>query len=112
MPEDILGPRRSWKEELLDVNDIKTPRCFTVNSNPIERIEIHRFGDASLKAYGAAVYIPIVSTEGDITTKLVMSKTRLAPLKRVTLPRLELLASVINARLVTFVAESMKKKIN
>ena len=46
LPEDILGPRRSWKEELLDVNDIKIPRCFTVNSNPIERIEIHRFGDA------------------------------------------------------------------
>ena len=65
-----------------------------------------------MKAYGAAVYIPTVSTEGDITIKLVISKTSVAPLKRVTLPRLELLASVINARLVTFVAESMKKKIN
>ena len=111
LPQDILTQWRSWKEELLDVSDIQIPRCFTITSD-IERIEIHGFGDASLKAYGAAVYIRIVSTKGGINTKLVMSKTRVAPLKRITLPRIELLASVINARLVSFVPESIKRKIN
>ena len=112
LPSDILSQWRSWKTELSDISDIKIPRCFTANTGTPERIEIHGFGDASPKAYGAAVYVRTVDMNGHINTKLVMSKSRVAPLKRVTLPRLELLASVINARLVSFVAESMKREIS
>ena len=97
---------------LLDISDIKIPRCFTANTGTPERIDIHGFGDASPKAYGAAVYVRTVDMNGHINTKLVMSKSRVAPLKKVTLPRLELLGSVINARLVSFVAESMKREMS
>eukprot|EP00112_Aurelia_sp_Birch-Aquarium-sp1_P014574 Seg316.1 transcript_id=Seg316.1/GoldUCD/mRNA.D3Y31 product="hypothetical protein" protein_id=Seg316.1/GoldUCD/D3Y31 len=112
LPTDILSQWRSWKVELSDVNDIKIPRCFTANTGTTERVEIHGFGDAFPKAYGAAVYVRTVDMNGHINTKLVMSKSRVAPLKRVTLPRLELLASVINTRLVSFIAESMKREIS
>jgi hypothetical protein len=50
--------------------------------------------DASEKAYGACVYV----CDGE-NAMLVISKNRVAPLKNITLPRLELMAAVIGARL-------------
>ena len=75
-------------------------------------IELHGFGDASPKAYGAAVYIRSMDAAGKVSTHLVMSKSRVAPTKTVSLPRLELLAAVINSRLLKFVAESLCFKLN
>ena len=73
-------------------------------------IVIHGFGDASTKAYGAAVYIWCVDEVGHISTHLVMFKSRVVPTKTVSLPRLELLAALTNARLLKFDAESLTLK--
>ena len=54
--------------------------------------------DASTKAYGATVYL----SQGD-ATGLAIAKTRVAPLKELTLPCLELMAALLGARLTTFV---------
>ena len=78
----------------------------------LEARHVHGFGDASTKAYGAAVYIRSVDEAGCVSTHLVMSKSRVAPTKTVSLPRLELLAAVLNARLLKFVAESLTLKID
>jgi len=75
-------------------------------------IELLGFGDASTKAYGAAVYIRSVDEAGCVSTQLVMSKSRVAPTKTVSLPRLEQLEAVLNTRLLKFVAESLTLKID
>ena len=75
-------------------------------------VELHGFGDASTKACGAAVYIRCVDEAGHIPTHHVMSKSRVALTKTVSLPRLELLAAFTNARLLKFVAESLTLKID
>ena len=49
---------------------------------------------------------------GNVSNHLVMSKSRVAPTKTVTLPRLYLLAAVINSRLLKFVAESLCLKLD
>ena len=64
---------------------------------------LHVFADASPKAYGAAVYIQC----GNYSS-LVMSKSRVAPIKQHSLPRLELMAAVVAARLGPFVVDSFK----
>jgi len=74
-------------------------------------IELHRFGEKR-KAYGAAVYIRSMDAAGKVLTHLVMSKSRVAPTKTVSLPRLELLAAVINSQLLKFVAESLCLKLD
>ena len=62
-------------------------------------MELHAFGDASEVACTTATYIRIVPKEGKASTSVVMSNTRVALLRKVTLPRLELMAAVITGRL-------------
>ena len=57
------------------------------------------FVDASGLAYGAVCYVKVVSNSGKITTCLVRSKTKVVPLKAVTIPRLELLAATLGVQL-------------
>ena len=75
-------------------------------------VELHGFGDASPKAYGAAVYIQIIDSVGQVASKLVMSKSRAAPIKEVSLPRLELLAAVVNVRRPKFVVDTLQIKMH
>ena len=67
-------------------------------------MELHAFSDASIKAYGAVVYL-YSQTHSD--TAFVIAKSRIAPLKCPTLPRLELMAALIAARLTKFVINSL-----
>ena len=53
------------------------------------------FLDASEKAYSVAIYLRNEYTDGTISVRLVAAKTRLAPLKTISIPRLELTGAVI-----------------
>ncbi|GFY05440.1 integrase catalytic domain-containing protein [Trichonephila clavipes] len=52
--------------------------------------ELHGFSDSSEKAYGAALYLRCINTSGEISVRLLCSKSKVAPLKSITIPRLEL----------------------
>ena len=65
----------------MHISNVKFPRCFIANQHEVKSIELHGFCDASLKAYGAAVYLCIVDIKGKINASLVMSKSRVAPSK-------------------------------
>ena len=65
--------------------------------------ELHVFADASIKAYSAVAYF-----RQDNCTSLIMSKTRVSPLKTVSLPRLELMAAVLAPRLAKFILSSIE----
>ena len=66
------------------------------------------FCDASEQAYASCVYIQFSSSDGSLTSSFVISKTRLAPVKRITLPRLELLACFLGAKLLKKVTEALQ----
>jgi len=110
LDEEVATQWRSWKSELPCLSRINSPRHFMANGRSI--IELHGFGDASPKAYEAAVYIRSMDAAGKVSTHLVMSKSRVVPTKTVSLPRLELLAAVLNSRLLKFVAESLCLKLD
>ena len=63
---------------------------------------LHTFVDASLKAYGAVVFIC-----SNTTSSFVMAKARVAPRKNLTLPRLELMAALVGARLCSLILSSL-----
>ena len=100
-----------WKRLVHNLNslkDIKVPRCyFTRKEEPPVKHELHGFSDASNKAFAAVVYLRTEHANGDIEINPVASKTRVAPIKRQSIPRLELLGATILVRLVKSVKEAM-----
>ena len=58
------------------------------------------------------MHIPVIDSVGQVSSKLVMSKSRVAPIKEVSLPRLELLAAAVNARLLKFVVDTLQVKMH
>ncbi|GBM05479.1 hypothetical protein AVEN_94768-1 [Araneus ventricosus] len=65
----------------------------------ITKIELHCFSDASKKAYATVAYLRILFNDERIRIVFVASKTRVSPLKKLTLPRLELMGALLSARL-------------
>ncbi|GFX87331.1 integrase catalytic domain-containing protein [Trichonephila clavipes] len=87
-----------WKEEIQW--DDPLPTHIEKEWKKWDDVELHSFCDASKKAYGAAIYLRTKSRNG-ISVKLVTSKSHVAPLNCVTLPRLELLGALVAARLAS-----------
>nr|CAI5841455.1 unnamed protein product [Callosobruchus analis] len=79
------------------INNIKIPRQVTVTNHI--KIELHGFCDSSQMAYGCCIYIVSVDSFNKRVSKLLCSKSRVAPLKTVTLPRLELCGALLLAQL-------------
>lgn len=100
LPPDIEKEWNQWCTELYLLERLKIPRLVLESSKEDKQdiLEIHTFSDASKRAYGAAAFIRVVRKDS-ITVNLIASKSRVAPLNSLTLPRLELLGALIAARL-------------
>ena len=97
-----------WLSELEATRSITIPRCYKLNtSGKILSTELHELSDASIKAFAAAIYVRF-KTEFGCTTSLVTSKTRVAPNKKQSLPRLELLGLLILAQLIVSVRTALQ----
>ena len=98
---------RQWFGELVMLPETKIPRCLKTASM-VTNMEIHSFSDASEKAYSAAVYARYEYLDGSFSSRLVTAKTRLAPLKAISIPRLELMSAVISLRLSHQVCKALE----
>lgn len=88
----------TWLEDLHHLAVLKIPRCYRPKLEGVE-IKLHVFSDASERGYGACGYLRIVDTTGQVHVSFVLGRSRLAPIKTVTLPRLELSAAVVGVRI-------------
>lgn len=79
--------------------------------NPSQSISLHGFCDASEKGYGACIYVLSRNESGELQSNLLCSKSRVAPLKTLTLPRLELNAALLLSRLISVVKRALRVKI-
>ena len=101
-----------WLQGLSMVHQFNVPRCYHISGYKATTMELHIFCDASEVAYGAVAYIKSkFKTEKDHCTFL-MSKTLLAPIKTVSLPKLELNAAVIGVRLYKVIIKEIDLPIN
>ncbi|XP_045459886.1 uncharacterized protein LOC123670435 [Melitaea cinxia] len=71
-------------------------------------IELHSFSDASQSAYGACLYMRSLDSLGNVTVSLLCGKSKVAPIKPMTIPRLELCAALLSARLVKTTIDSLR----
>lgn len=108
LPIHINNKWINFVTELTDVNNINIPRW--IGSSPNHNLQIHGFCDASQQAYAASVYLRSTNEKKEITTILILSKTKVAPLKRLTIPRLELTGAVLLTKIVSHVIEVLDLK--
>jgi len=99
LPHDIGARWHTWIISLPLLADIDIPRWMGTSNG--HDTQIHVFCDASERAYGAVLYIRSSTREG-VVVRLACSKNRLAPLKKITLPCLELLTTLVEARLLEY----------
>ena len=75
-------------------------RCICPTNMDSEcRFELHHFSDASSTGYGAVSYLRTIDSLGNINCSILLGKSRVAPTKVVTIPRLELTAATLAVRL-------------
>lgn len=98
LPEHLLNPWLKFRSTMKEVEKLTIPRWIgTAQSFPFELIG---FADASNNAYAAAIYYKVVDERGIIKCGLLTSKARVAPIKRMTVPRLELQAALLTTQLM------------
>ncbi|XP_044597582.1 uncharacterized protein LOC123274157 [Cotesia glomerata] len=110
--DDTLTPQiihrwTSFRDELSQLSQLAIPRWLNLLTDSSE-VEIHGFSDASQAAMAAAVYLKVTTSNGSSTVTLVCSKTRVAPLHRLTIPRLELSAALLLSKLVSRVQSTLQ----
>ncbi|XP_060854980.1 uncharacterized protein LOC132932621 [Metopolophium dirhodum] len=98
-----------YLHELTSLRELCIPRFLCTEDNC--DIEVQGFADASLAAYGACIYVRTTNNSGVCTSHLLSAKSKVAPLKVISLPRLELCAAVILVRLYNKVIPKLGIKI-
>ncbi|XP_029176361.1 uncharacterized protein LOC114944557 [Nylanderia fulva] len=108
-----LGPRIApelqtcWLKyitRLPELNLLQIPRWTGIRTP----MELHAFSDASEKTYAAAIYLRGLGPHGDIEVSLLLAKTKITPIKPVSIPRLELCGALLAARLLCRLTKHLK----
>lgn len=99
---------KSWFQESTGLEGIRIPRCLKERHSTAVKASLLTFSDASEAAYAAAVYIRQEYEDKSTTTRLIGSKTRLSPLKAMSIPRLELMGAVIGLRLTKQISSALE----
>lgn len=95
VPKHIDIQWLSWLADVKQLSDIQVRRCIRPRDFDIVSVEFHHFCDGSLLGFGCCSYLRLVSSSGLVHVSLVMAKSRVAPIKPATVPRLELSAAVL-----------------
>lgn len=101
---------KKWFEELSPLKSIWIPRNITNRSIDETKWQVHLFCDASKLGYAATVFLRSVCND-NISVTIIQAKSRVAPLKKMTIPRLELLSCSIGSRLVNSIKAAIEFQI-
>ena len=115
LPDSTIDQWNDFTHSLAKITEISMPRWFQTYSSSATQLYV--FGDASRRAIAAAVYIRVIKNNGHACVTLISAKTKLSPIRslkspakpenRMTIPRLELRAALIAARMIRSVAEEL-----
>ena len=88
VPHNIQEMHHEWKQQLPFLKDIVVNRCYFRHGCSVVKTELHGFSDASEDAYAAVIYLRAVYDMGPPSLSLIIAKTKVAPLKKQSIPRL------------------------
>ncbi|GFX37760.1 integrase_H2C2 domain-containing protein [Trichonephila clavipes] len=110
LPVPVAAEWATFVQSFPVLEELKIPR-FVLAEN-LERIILYGFSDASEKGFGAVTCVSVIENNGDRHCQLLCSKSRVAPLKTLTIPRLELLACLLLSKLVRKVINALKMNLS
>ncbi len=113
LPEDLLQTWHSWQGELQHLSQIHLPRCYVSQQMDVPNCtrQIHVFCDASEKAYGSVAYLRTENPEGGVEVSFLTARSRVAPKRQLSMPRLELCAALTGAQLASLVNRELTLNI-
>ncbi|XP_044316597.1 uncharacterized protein LOC123037886 [Drosophila rhopaloa] len=104
LPEEIGKAFAAWRREMDAVGQFRCPRQY-FGHGAVRTIELHVFVDASQSAFAAVAYWSATYEDGNVLVSFVCAKTKCAPMRTMSIPRLELQAAVLGTRLMNTVKE-------
>ena len=113
LPPEVVTKFLEWSEELPSLSDIVIPRAYF--QGKVETLELHLFGDSSQDVFSAVAFLRakvVKNKNQEQTLAFVFGKARVAPMKALTIPKLELQASLLAARLRKEVEKALSLEIS
>ncbi|XP_062533692.1 uncharacterized protein LOC134202689, partial [Armigeres subalbatus] len=111
--DEQIGPDayvkwQRWIRMIEYISDVQIPRCYFrhANQTTYQNSELHVFVDASEVAYSCVIYLRTLSEGSDPRCCIVAAKSKVAPIKPMSIPRLELQGCVLGVRWSKFVREN------
>ncbi|KAL7852949.1 hypothetical protein SRHO_G00187340 [Serrasalmus rhombeus] len=108
IPEDLANRWCAWLSDLSQFASFSVKRCIKPEGfGPVVSAQLHHFSDASEKGDGVVSYIRIENSHGQVHCSFLLGKSRVTPLKPVTVPCLELTVATIAVKM----DKLMKRKL-
>lgn len=107
-PPELCSQWERFQAELSALESIRIVRTIAVEG--VSRRELHGFCDASERGYGAVVYLRIAAAQGTVI-RMLGAKWKVAPLKALTIPKLELCAAVLLADLLSYIQNIFSSRV-
>ena len=101
-----------WRQWLLDrvkVEHMSVPRSLRPSDVvKLTTCQLHGFSDTSDEGYGIAIYARLEDSSSRVFCNMLMGKSRVDPLKKVTIPRMELTAGSLSVKFVALITSAME----
>ena len=101
---------QEWMDEFDSMTSIEIPRSLIPSTNGTHQFQT--FTDASMSAIAAIVYVRTTKADGSSTSRYVISKRKVAPIKQLSIPELEMEAATLGAKLAGFCENEMTTTIS
>lgn len=105
----LLDKWKSFYSTIEQLSNVKVPRWIGAFDHT--KIELHGFADASESAYCAVIYYRIKQPNNSVRCGILASRTKVAPIKTISIPRLELSGALLLSRLSTTVQTALKSRV-
>lgn len=109
LPVAVNDEWKEFRKNLSRLENIKIPRWVSTYTTTTD-VQLHGFCDASERAYAAVLYLRVADQNNYVRVHLITAKTKVAPIKQVSLPRLELCGAVLLANLIETVQKDLHPK--
>ena len=113
IPAEYAARWENWLVDVPKLSEFAVSRCLKPEDfGPVKSSQLHHFSDASEAAYGSVTYLRLVSHEDRVNCSFLFGKSRVAPLKAISVPRLELSAATVSVRQDKMLKEELEMPPN